>query len=53
MVLDGAGMMLSEDGGETPIAPDRFCYRPPHTAHDVRNTGTTLLRYVYVVTKTT
>jgi quercetin dioxygenase-like cupin family protein len=51
VVLGGAGVMLSEDSGETPIDVNHFCYCPPHTVHDVKNTGEEQLRYVYVITK--
>lgn len=51
-MLEGAGVMLSDDGGETLIDVRHFCYCPPHTGHDVRNKGSGTLRYVYVVTKT-
>lgn len=52
VVLEGCGLMISEDGNETPIDQEHFCYCPPHTGHDVKNTGEEQLRYVYIVTKT-
>jgi quercetin dioxygenase-like cupin family protein len=52
VVLGGNGVLLSDDGRETPIDTGHFCYCPPHTGHDVKNTGEVQLRYVYIVTKT-
>ncbi|MDI6739865.1 MAG: cupin domain-containing protein [Candidatus Edwardsbacteria bacterium] len=52
VALVGRGVMVSDDGSETPIDAGHFCYCPPHTGHDVKNTGTEQLRYVYIVTKT-
>ncbi len=52
VVLSGAGEMVTEDGTRTPIDVSRFCYCPPHTGHDVINSGKETLRYVYIVTRT-
>ena len=52
VVLGGSGVLLQEEGGETLLDVRHFCYCPPHAGHDVRNTGTEPLRYVYVVAKT-
>ena len=51
VVLQGEGEMLLD--GQPPLAfhAPAAVYCPPKTAHDVRNTGTAPLRYVYVAAK--
>lgn len=51
VVLCGQGEMIIEDGVRLPIGVSQYCYCPPQTGHDVINTGTGLLQYVYIVTK--
>jgi mannose-6-phosphate isomerase-like protein (cupin superfamily) len=49
IVLDGEGEMLFANGSKLPVKANSAVYCPPQTEHDVKNTGTTTLRYVYVV----
>jgi len=51
IVLEGEGEMVSGSGTRQPMKANYAYYNPPHTEHDVRNTGKGVLRYVYVVTK--
>lgn len=49
IVLEGQGEMLFHDGSTLPLQARTALYCPPATEHDVKNTGETMLRYVYVV----
>ena len=49
IVLEGQGEMQFHDGSKLAIRARNALYCPPETEHDVKNTGTTTLRYVYVV----
>jgi mannose-6-phosphate isomerase-like protein (cupin superfamily) len=49
VVLDGEGEMLFGNGSVLQLKPYIVAYCPPDTEHDVRNTGSKPLRYVYVV----
>jgi mannose-6-phosphate isomerase-like protein (cupin superfamily) len=49
IVLEGSGEMIFHDRNSLPVQANHAIYCPPQTEHDVRNTGTTILRYVYVV----
>jgi mannose-6-phosphate isomerase-like protein (cupin superfamily) len=49
IVLEGKGEMLFSDGHSLPVQASHAVYCPPHTVHDVKNTGQVELRYVYVV----
>jgi mannose-6-phosphate isomerase-like protein (cupin superfamily) len=49
VVLEGQGEMVFRDGSALAIKGNTAVYCPPETEHDVRNTGTESLRYVYVV----
>ena len=51
IVLEGRGEMLFADGSKLPAVANSAVYCPPETEHDVVNTGTGALRYVYVVSK--
>lgn len=51
IVLEGQGEMLFADGSKLPVVANSAVYCPPDTEHDVVNTGTGALRYVYVVSK--
>jgi quercetin dioxygenase-like cupin family protein len=53
IVLAGSGELEAEGLGRAKIAAGQIAYNPPHTQHDVINTGIEPLRYIYVVTKTT
>jgi len=49
IVLEGQGEMLFQDGAHLRLKAHTALYCPPQTEHDVKNTGSTMLRYVYVV----
>jgi mannose-6-phosphate isomerase-like protein (cupin superfamily)/predicted enzyme related to lactoylglutathione lyase len=51
IVLEGAGQMVLADGKRIEISPAAAAYSPPGTEHDVINTGSGLLRYIYVVSE--
>lgn len=51
VVLEGEGAMLLSEGTELPLRVGTVAYCPPDTEHDVKNTGSTVLRYIYVVAK--
>jgi len=52
IVLDGEGELQLNGTGSMAIARGLTAYCPPDTHHNVVNTGSTVLRYVYVVTET-
>ncbi|MGA3213115.1 MAG: hypothetical protein ABSD20_17565 [Terriglobales bacterium] len=43
------GEMVFKDRPSLPVEANHAIYCPPQTEHDVKNTGTRMLRYVYVV----
>jgi quercetin dioxygenase-like cupin family protein len=49
LCLAGRGEVETAALGRRPIQAGQFAYNPPHMEHNVHNTGTELLRYVYVV----
>jgi mannose-6-phosphate isomerase-like protein (cupin superfamily) len=49
IVLEGRGEMLFGDGHRLTVEAKHAVYCPPRTVHDVKNTGRSVLRYVYVV----
>jgi len=49
VVLEGRGEMLFHDGSKLQVKERTALYCPPETEHDVKNTGTSVLRYVYIV----
>ncbi len=49
VILEGKGEMKFEDGTRLSVDPDHILYCPPQTTHDVTDTGTGILRYVYIV----
>jgi len=51
VVLEGTGEMLFRDGSKLDLEGRTAVYCPPETEHDVKNTGTTPLRYVYIVAR--
>ena len=50
--LAGIGEMIITGGDTLPFGKGEVAYCPSHTEHDVVNTGTEEMRYVYVVAKT-
>ena len=51
IVLEGQGEMSFKDGSKLPVKANSALYCPPQTEHNVTNTGTGVLRYLYVVSK--
>jgi len=49
LVLRGRGEVEAEGFGRMEVRASCAVYIPPYTSHDVINTGTEPLRYVYVV----
>ena len=49
VILEGRGEVLFSGRPLINVEEDMFVYIPPDTAHDVRNTGESILRYIYVV----
>ena len=52
VVLQGEGKMIFADGTTLPVDTTHILYCPPETEHDVLNTSTGILRYVYIVAST-
>ncbi len=51
VILAGQGEMRITGGTTLKLSKSVIAYCPPRTEHDVFNTGTDALRYVYVVAK--
>lgn len=51
VVLSGSGVMRFPAHGSLDLLAPCAAYCPPHTEHDVTNTGNEPLRYVYVVAR--
>ena len=49
IVFKGQGEMSFKDGSKLPVKANSALYCPPETEHNVTNTRTGFLRYVYVV----
>jgi len=49
VALEGTGKMTLAGGLELRLGPGIVAYCPPHSEHDVTNTGSQPLRYLYVV----
>jgi len=49
LVLEGAGRVEVEGGTPLEVRAPMAAYMPPHHEHDVINTGTEWMRYIYVV----
>jgi mannose-6-phosphate isomerase-like protein (cupin superfamily) len=49
--LEGEGQLRITGQPPVRIRPGLITYAPAHTEHDVTNTGTTRLRYIFVVAK--
>ena len=52
IILEGEGTMLINGGKPLPLKAGWAAYGPPQTEHDVVNTGTGTLKYIYIVAKT-
>jgi len=51
IVLAGSGEMRITGGETLKLKPNSVAYCPPHTEHDVVNTSSQPLRYLYIVAK--
>jgi mannose-6-phosphate isomerase-like protein (cupin superfamily) len=51
VILDGEGEMIFSSGSKLALKANEALYCPPETEHNVTNTGTRPLRYVYVVAR--
>jgi len=49
--LSGSGLLIVTGMESIPVNPGCILYNPPHTQHDVINTGDQPLRYIYIVSK--
>jgi len=47
--LSGKGVLLIGENESLQVGEGKVCYIPPDTVHDVRNTGTKPLIYIYCV----
>ncbi len=52
VVFSGEGQMMFAKGKAFNLKYGEVAYCPPHTEHDVKNTGSTLLKYLYIAAKT-
>ena len=52
VVFEGKGKMQITDGSTLLLEAGSVAYCPPHTEHDVINTGPGRLRYLYIVAMT-
>jgi quercetin dioxygenase-like cupin family protein len=52
IVLEGSGEIEVEGLGRQKITARQAAYNPPHTQHNVYNTGDHVMRYIYIVAKT-
>lgn len=50
--LSGSGELLISDEDRLPVGQGKIAYIPPHTIHDVSNTGDNPLIYIYCVAPT-
>ena len=52
VVLEGKGEMIINNSEKMEMESGYAYYCPPNTEHDIANTDSTQLRYIYVVSKT-
>jgi len=52
VLLAGEGLFLLSDGQQLAVSAGSVLYCPPDTEHDVKNTGSSPLEYIYVVANT-
>ncbi|MGA2504136.1 MAG: cupin domain-containing protein [Anaerolineales bacterium] len=52
IVLNGEGSLLLGESRQLKMNIGTVLYCPPDTEHDVRNTGSNILRYIYVTART-
>lgn len=51
IVLEGEGQFLFGEGQPLTFDAGKVLYCPPNTNHNMKNTGSTPLQYIYVVAK--
>lgn len=49
IILRGSGVAKIEGGADMPLSEKTLAYIPPATRHNVTNTGTNVLEYVWIV----
>jgi len=47
--LSGQGLLLIGEKKRLPVGEGKVCYIPPNTVHDIKNTGTEPVIYIYCV----
>jgi mannose-6-phosphate isomerase-like protein (cupin superfamily) len=52
IVLEGEGQAISKDEPPMELNKGIIAYIPPHTEHNVKNTGKINLKYIYIVSPT-
>ena len=52
IVLEGEGSLILSENRQQEMQVDTVQYIPPDTEHNVINTGSSILRYIYVTAKT-
>ena len=52
VIFSGEGQMTFTNGEIFKLKYGEIAYCPPHTEHDVKNTGSTLLKYLYIAADT-
>jgi quercetin dioxygenase-like cupin family protein len=52
VILSGEGEMIFEKGMPVKLKYGMVAYCPPYTEHDVKNTGSIPLKYIYIASKT-
>jgi quercetin dioxygenase-like cupin family protein len=52
VIINGEGEIVFESGNNFKLKYGVVAYCPPKTEHDVKNTGTVPLKYIYIASKT-
>jgi len=52
VVLEGSGVIETAGNGRQSIKRGQAAYNPPHTQHNVINTSSGILKYIYIVART-
>ena len=52
IILEGEGQALSKEDPPMDLVAGSIAYIPPHTEHNVKNTGKANLKYIYIVAPT-
>ena len=52
IIFSGEGQMIFTDGKIFNLKYGDIAYCPPHTEHDLKNSGTSLLKYLYIASNT-